>query len=334
MKVLVTAATGFIGAYCVDELLRRGDQVLATGRDRNALEYYRRMGIPSCRLDITKTEDFESLPEQGFDAVVHPAGLVPSNVREEEYDPRAYFTLNTIGTLNVLEYCRKHKVGTVLFTQSHSDVEGHWDSGKPIPADAPRSYSLTGDHAMYIVSKNAAVDCIKHYELTYGIRGIIFRLPPVYGYGPHTTIFKDGRRLVTGFEIFMERARQGQDLEVWGDASKGRDIVSVKDVADAIYLALHQPKAQGVYNICSGRRTTLEDEARSMIEVFGDQNRSKIKYVPEKNNSLRPFVYDISRAEKDFKWVPKRSFTDILRDYQEEERLGRFAFLVHKKGSG
>ncbi len=331
MKVLVTAATGFIGAYCVDELLRRGDQVLATGRDRNGLEYCRRKGIPSCRLDITRPEDFESLPEHDFGAVVHPAGLVPSNVKEEEYDPRNYFTSNTIGTLNVLEYCRRHGIGTVLYTQSHSDVEGHWDSGRPIPDDAPCSYSLTGDHAMYIVSKNAAVDCIKHYELTFGLRGIIFRLPPVYGYGPHTTIFKDGKRLVTGFEIFMEKARSGQDLEVWGDAQRGRDIVSVKDVADAIYLALHSPNAKGTYNICSGRKVTLEEEARAMIEVFGDKNRSKIVYRPEKKNSLRPFVYDISKAKKDFGWKPKRSFVDILKDYQEEERLSSFDFLVRKK---
>ncbi len=307
---------------------------MATGRDRNGLDYYRRMGIPSSRLDITRPEDFDALPEHDFDAVVHPAGLVPSNVRKEDYDPRDYFISNTIGTLNVLEYCRRKDIKTILYTHSHSDVEGHWDSDIPIPSDAPRKYSLTGDHAMYIVSKNAAVDCIDHYELTYGMRGVIFRLPPVYGYGPHTTIFKDGRKLRTGFEIFMEKASQGQDLEVWGDPKRGRDIVSVKDVAEAMYLALHNENARGVYNIGSGRALTLEEEANSMIAVFGDPERSKVVHVPEKKNSLRPFVYDISKAKQDFGWEPKRNFVDILKEYQEEERSARFDFLVRKKGSG
>jgi UDP-glucose 4-epimerase len=332
MRVLVTAATGFIGAYCVQYLLDHGCEVLATGRNSLGLEYYRSKGIPCAKLDVTDRSDFDSLPEVHIDAVIHAAGLVPSNVSESDYDPRKYVEINTLGTLNLLEFCKNRGIKTILYTHSHSDVEGYWDSGSKIPSDSPRSYSLTGDHAVYIISKNAAVDCIGHYAQQFGMRGIIFRLPPVYGFGPHTTIFKDGRRLRTGFEIFMDRAGKGEDLEVWGNASVGRDIISVWDVAEACHLALSDERASGVYNIASGYALTLEEEARTMIEVFSPADkRSKIVFRPEKKNSLRGFVYDISKAKNDFGWVPKHDFKDILIDSKREGEDGRFNFLIEKK---
>lgn len=86
---------------------------------------------------------------------------------------------------------------------------------------------------------------MEHYRQEYGLQGIIFRPPPVYRYGPHTEIFKNGKPKKTGFQVFIENAIAGKPLEVWGDPKKGRDIIYVKDVVSAIILALRKKDVSG-----------------------------------------------------------------------------------------
>jgi len=54
-------------------------------------------------------------------------------------------------------------------------------------------------------------------------------------------------------------------------------------------------------------------------------------FRPDKPNSIRPFVYDISKAKRDLGWGPTYSFKEMLLDYKEEEKKGRFSFLLKKK---
>ncbi len=87
---------------------------------------------------------------------------------------------------------------------------------------ASRDYKFVGDHAMYVISKNAATDIIEHYSQEYRINGIVFRLPPVYGYGPHSEIYVNGKYYKSGFQIFVEKAINSEDIEIWGDSHQSR----------------------------------------------------------------------------------------------------------------
>lgn len=160
----------------------------------------------------------------------------------------------------------------------------------------------------------------------------MFRLPPVYGYGPHTEIFKDGKPIKTGFQIFIENAEQARPLELWGNIENGRDIVYVKDVVAAIDLALKKPGIGGLYNVSSGRRLTLREQAEAVLRVFSPAGkRSELRYQPEKANLIENYVYDIGKAERVIGWRPKYSFDDMLLDYRREMESGRFSFLVEKR---
>jgi UDP-glucose 4-epimerase len=185
---------------------------------------------------------------------------------------------------------------------------------------------------MFSISESAAQDCVEHYRKQYGMKGIIFRLPPVYGYGPHTEIFWNGKPIKTGFQIFIENAMAGKPIEVWGDCEKGRDIIYIKDVTEAFLRALKSSNVDGLYNITSGRSVTLKDEVQAIVNVFcGDMGKSKIVYKPEQSNSIESFLYDNSKAKKDFGWTPRYSFEDMLVDYKQEMERGRFSFLVDKR---
>src|SRR5262249_7670627 len=146
-----------------------------------------------------------------------------------------------------------------------------------------RSLKYTGEYAMFAISESAAADCVEYYAESFGVTGIVLRLPPVYGYGPHTEIFKDGKPIKTGFQIFIDRAEKSEPIELWGNPENGRDIVYVKDVVDAVSRALSHPDARGLYNISSGRLLSLREQAETIIRVFSPpERRSEMRYRPDK----------------------------------------------------
>lgn len=330
--VVIFGASGFIGTYLVDRLVEDGFYVIATDISRKGEAYYKKQGITFVRLDITKEKEFEALPKTGVRAVVHVACLQPANVSEQKYDPKEYMKVNALGTINILEYCKRNMAPKILYTSSHLEVdECLWETGRYIREDAPRAISYTGEYAMYIISQNVAIDCVAHYSQKHGMQGIVCRVPPVYGYGPHTEIFKNGKQVKTGFKIFIENAIAGKPLEVWGDCKTGRDIIYVKDVVSAISMALKSDKVTGLYNIASGRPLSLEQEAKGIIKVFSSRaHLSEIRYRPDRPNSIKPFLYDISKAKKDMGWSPQYSFEEMLLDYKKEMQSARFDFLLKK----
>ena len=158
------------------------------------------------------------------------------------------------------------------------------------------------------------------------------RLPPVYGFGPHLEIFMDGKPIKTGFLGLIENAEKGEPLVLWGDPSKARDIVYVKDVVEAMSLSLRRANIAGLYNIASGRGLSLQEQAETIIRVFSPPGRkSEIKYRPEIPHYFEPYVYDVRKAQEVLGWTPKFSFEDMLKDFRKERESGRFSFLLDKR---
>lgn len=329
--VVVIGATSFIGVYTVEELSRNGIEVVAAGRNERLKPMLENMGGAFVSLDITKPEDFERLPKSGVDGVILLAGLLPANAKadlQNNENAADYFKVNTIGTVNVLEYCRKNGIKKVISTTTYGDVSGAWGKGFPITEEEPRSFKFTGDHAVYTISKNAANDVIEYYSQQHGLRGAVFRFPPVYGVGPHGTIYVDGKPYKSAVQTFIERAQNGEDLEVWGDPHIYRDIIYVKDVARAFRLALASDVTYGLYNMTSGVPLDLEEQARAIIEVFGEGKGSSVIYRPDKPNNTPSYLYDMSKARNDFGFEPEyTSYVEMMRDYKIELESGRWSEL-------
>jgi UDP-glucose 4-epimerase len=306
--IIVFGAGGFIGTYLTTQLVADGYDVVASDIGEIGEAHYSRENIPFQRVDITRQGDFSRLPTTGIEAVVHLACIQPANVSEQKYDPAEYVRVNVLGTLNILEFCRTNKVPKIIYTCSHRNTQGMWEQkdGTPIQESDGRSIKFTGDYAMFSISESAAADCVEHYAQTHGIEGVVFRLPPVYGYGPHTEIFKDGKPIKTGFQVFIENAERSLPIELWGDPTKGRDIVYVKDVVAAFQAALTKRGIGGLYNISSGRRLSLAEQAQSIIRLFSPPDRpSEIRYRPEKPNLIESYFYDIEKAKRAMGWQPK-----------------------------
>lgn len=331
--VLVIGATGFIGMYTVDYLLRQGEPVIATGRNTIIGEKLENMGAEFVSLDITRPDDFEKLPNEGVSGVILLAGLLPANIHDETGDEHAadYFSINVIGTINVLEYCRKHGIRKVIGCSSYSDVAKSWKKGVALTEEEPRNFAYVGDHAVYVISKNAANDVMEHYNQQFGMQCAWFRFPPVYGVGPHGSIYVDGKLYKSAVQTFIEKAQDGQNIEIWGDPSIERDIVYVKDVARAFYMALNSEHTYGLYNMTSGMQLTLEEQAKVIIDVFGHDRGSKIVYRPEKANNTSSFLFSMQKAKKDFRFEPEfTSYETMMRDYKAELDSDRWNVLINR----
>ena len=335
--IVVIGATSFIGMYTVEELIAHNYEVVATGRNLKLQSSLEDRGASFIQLDVTKPEDFEKLPSAGVEGVILLAGLLPANATADlsnEENAAEYFEVNTIGTVNVLEYCRKNGIKRIISTTTYGDVSMAWRAGYAIPENEPRNFKFTGDHAVYTISKNAANDVIEYYSQQHGLRGAVFRFPPVYGVGPHGTILVDGKPYKSGIQTFIEKAQNGEDIEIWGDPHISRDIIYVKDVARAFRLALESDDTHGLYNMTNGVPLDLEDQVKAVIKVFGSGKGSKIVYRPDLKNNTPSYLFDMSKAKKDFGFVPEYTdYEQMMLDYKSELESGRRSDLENNSSA-
>lgn len=330
--ILVIGGSSFIGVYTVRALLDAGLEVVATGRNSAFKAHYASLGVPYLRFDLEDPDGCRVLPRGGVDTVILVSALLPANsnsaLRESD-NAGDYITVNTVGTARLLEYCRSVGADRLISTTSYGDVQNRWSASIPITESTPRDFKMTGDHAAYVISKNAASDLLFYYNEQHGMRNVVFRLPPVYGVGPHGTFLVNGLRRKSGVQAFIEQAQDGKPITVFGDVSIARDVVYVKDVASAFVAATTSESASGLYNIGSGVATSLLEQAAVIAEVFaGKSGRSLVRVDHSQPNGLTPYRFDISKAVSDFGYHPRfAQFVDLARDWKLEADRGMYATL-------
>lgn len=316
-KIIVFGASGDTGRYFVEYFMNqysgREYQIIATG-SRN-MSYFDRLKVPYYQVDITKKSDFDKLPKDIY-AVVDLAGAMPA--RMKGYDPYKYIDVNIVGTLNILEYCRENIVDRILFAQSFGDIKDYSESNPLLSVDMPRKFSFTTDHTIYVMSKNFAVDMIENYHQMYGLKRFIFRLPTIYLWSPVDYYYVDGKSRKIGYRILIDKAIAGERIEVWGDPSREKDMVYVKDFCQMLYKAIFVNRNEGYYNVGTGVGTTLLDQIKGMIEVFGDSERkSQIVMCPDKPNAPQ-YIMDIEAARRELNYKPEYNYIEMLRDFKAE----------------
>lgn len=278
------------------------------------------MGVKYFQVDITKKEDFEKLPKDVY-AVVDLAGAMPA--RMEGYNPQYYIDVNITGNLNILEYCRENNVDRILFAQSFGDIKDYGETELVLKADMPRKFSFKSDHTIYVMTKNFMVDMMENYYEMYGLKKFVFRLPTIYLYSPIDYYYVDGVKRQIGYRLLIDRAIKGEPIEVWGDSTRVKDMVYVKDFCQMLYKALFVQREKGYYNVGTGVGTSLLEQIKGMVDVFGeDDKKSQIVLHPEKPNAPQ-YIMDITPAEKELGYSPKYDYISMLEDIKLEMKKAR-----------
>lgn len=324
-KVVVFGATGTVGAYTCLYLRKLGYSLVAVGHRKTDNGFFSLYGIEYISVDVRNREEFQKLPLEDVDGIVHLCGLLPA--RMKGYQPQRYIDVNLSGTLNVLEYAKKVHVRAFVYSQSIADVAYLCGSKVPIPSDAEPKFPLNNDHSVYSITKSAAVNLIKHYAEIVGYKYYILRFPNIYLYHPNPKYYVDGKEQWQGYRKLIHMAQHGEPISIWGNPDKARDIVYVKDCTQIIEKCLSSGAPSGTYNVGTGVGTTIKEQVEKIVEVFSTSNsRSVISYDTTKPDTPE-YIFDISKTMEYLGYVPQYGYVDYLLDFKREMEKETFALL-------
>ena len=311
--LLVIGATGYVGRYFCLEMASKGIDILALGRSAAVGEFFRKNSVPFQHFDFADRNCFDSLPTKNVDAVID----LSARLAELETPVEEFFTVNTLGVYQTLEFARQAGIPKVVITSSHKVYN---DIQKELISEED-AVSFRGDHSPYIISKLAAENFVTYYNKDFGMTGVVLRLTGVHGYGEILGHLEaDGSYRKSTFELFFEKALRGEPISVWGDPSVRRDHIYIKDVVSALYAAATSSDTKGIFNIASGVGYTQYEEACVLAKVFGSPGQiSIVTREPEKPGLTRSYVYDISKAERELLWRPTYvTLEQMYIDYKRE----------------
>lgn len=327
-KIVIFGATGHAGAYLTlyakdfFKKLEAGYEVIATGRRQTSA--FDRYGIRYYSADITKPETMSVLPIEDVYAVVLLAAEIPAYMRQ--YDPAKYLDSIVFGTFNVLEYCRKAKADRILFPTSFFDV-AEYPAGTVIRPDTPQNFRYTGDHAIYMIAKNAATELIEHYHQEYGLRKFIFRMPSIYSYSTSHYFYQRGVKTLRPVYKMIRQAMNGESLELWGDPNNAKDMLHVYDMGQMFCKAVLADREKGFYNCGTGVPVTLQQELDTIIRVFSPAgSRSCIIYRPDLPSGGAALM-DVQNAKDELGYAPQYDVVRLFEDFKKEMALKRFLEL-------
>ena len=240
LSILVTGSSGFIGTHVVRHLHESGH--LVTALDCAAPKEELPPGVRFHLCDIREG----LLPNKKFDAVVHLAAL--AGVRQSIDRKLDYEFTNVIGTIRLLEHCRRIGIPHFVFASS-SSVYGP-DAPLPFSEDGP-----TNPRSPYALTKLHCEHWGQLYSKLHDIRFIALRFFSVWG---------PGQRPDLAMEAFRRRIEKGQPIIINGDGSQRRDLTHVFDVVRAVELAIHwQGEGATALNIGTGENHSVMDMAKA-----------------------------------------------------------------------
>lgn len=323
-KIIVFGASGETGRYfidyCIEHDINHEYELIAVG-NRSTTFFEEYFHISYIQMNIVDKNDFLKLPREEVYAVVDLAGYMPARCSGDYIEKM--LNINLMGTMNILNYCIEVNADRILFAQSFGDILPHAVNYPTLTVNMSREFSYNSDHTVYLIAKCAAVDLIEYYHQHYGLKKFIFRLPTIYLYAKDRFFYRDGEKTTLWYRVLIDKAIAGENIEVWGDPSKVKDIIYVKDFAQLLFLAVKVDRNSGFYNVGTGVGISLGDQIKIMVDVLGEKKKSKILYRPDMP-STGEYVMDINPAIKELGYKPQFDYISFLLDYRKELEIGRF----------
>lgn len=328
-RILVTGAAGFIGFHTARRLLERGDQVV--GID-NLNEYYNpqlkrdRLSqlTPHANFQFTQLglEDRQGMSRlfdgEKFDSVIHLAAQ--AGVRYSLTNPHAYVDSNLVGFTNILEMCRHHKVGHLVYASS-SSVYG---ANKSIPFRVEDRV----DHpvSLYAATKKANELMAHTYSHLFGLPTTGLRFFTVYG---------PWGRPDMALWMFTDAILKGRPIDVFNYGRMKRDFTFIDDIVEGVIRVndrIPQPAElltvgdhgtaapYRIYNIGNNQPVELIHMIETLERCIGI--KAEMRMLPMQPGDVPATYADIDALQRDVGFRPDTSievgiekFVDWFRDY-------------------
>ncbi len=306
-NILVTGAAGFIGSNLVDNLLETGNHVC--GIDNFDLFYGRAIKEKNIRKAVSnpayhfiegdvRDPEFISgcLKKHKPEIIIHLAAK--AGVRPSLINPREYYDVNVLGTLNLLEAMRNNHIKKMIFASS-SSVYGN-------NAQVPFCESDNVDYPIspYAASKKAGELLCYSYHHLYKFDIFCLRFFTVYGprQRPDLAIHKFTRALL-----------RDEIITLFGDGSSRRDYTHIDDIIQGIVRAVERLNGFDIFNLGESTTISLIDLV-SLLEKY-TMKKARINYLPVQPGDANQTFADISKARDKLNYNPTVDIESGLEKY-------------------
>ncbi|MCA1594020.1 MAG: GDP-mannose 4,6-dehydratase [Acidobacteria bacterium] len=310
-NILVTGGAGFIGSHLVERLLSEGRFKVTVVDDFN--DFYDpalkranvapHIGRDDFQLVEADIRDGAALRRvfQGasFDVVVHLAAR--AGVRPSLAEPLLYTETNILGTVNLLELAREHRVGQFVFGSS-SSVYGE-NEKVPFAEDDPIFKPISP----YAATKAAGELLCHTYSHLHGIRCIALRFFTVYGarQRPDLAIHK-----------FSRLISEGKPIPVYGDGTTRRDYTYVEDIIAGVRAAIdYDASDYEIINLGESRTVSLGELIGLLEKELG--RAAIIERQPLQPGDVPQTFADIKKARALLGYDPRTDIAEGIRQFVE-----------------
>ena len=297
---IVTGGAGFIGSHIVDELLKRGYRVavidnLSTGKRGNV-----NPAAAFFKLDIQSSQVGKVFAKFKPQSVFHFAAQI--DVRKSVADPIEDAKTNIIGSLNILEQCRKQNVKKIVFASSGGTIYGDADR-------VPTSETYPGSPlSPYGIAKYTVEHYLWYYWNVCAMPFVSLRLANIYGPRQNSK----GEAGVVA--IFTDAMLAKKQPVISGNGKQMRDFVFVADVVRAAMKA-GASKRIGVYNVGTAKETNI-NEIFSLLKHL-TKSGAKKAYGPAKKGEQARSCLSYGKIQKEMGWKPSYGLEKGLQETVE-----------------
>lgn len=306
---LITGGAGFIGSTLTEKLLIEGNKVVVIDnfnnyydpklKQKNIESFLDNNNYTLYKVDIrNRSEVAKVFDSHKIDVVVHLAAM--AGVRPSIEDPILYQEVNGVGTQNILEESKLHKVKNLVLASS-SSVYGNC-------MEVPFKEDMIVDFAIspYAATKKANEVMAHVYHNLNGMSIICLRFFTVYG---------PRQRPDLAINKFVRLMLEGSSIPMYGNGMTSRDYTYIDDIVSGIckscdYVMEHD-NVYEIINLGSNHPISLKD----MIEIIGRELKVKpnIEQLPMQQGDVDRTYADISKAEKLLGYKPKVAFEDGIK---------------------
>jgi len=302
-KCVILGGGGFIGSHLAERLLNSGYEVrifdVKNFSKRNIDGFVEKVEI--IEGDFSNPVDMMRALKD-VDYVYHLISTtIPSNsVLNPSYDVES----NIIPTIHMLQHCTEINVKKIIYISSGGTVYGI-----PEIVPIPESHS-SNPISSYGITKRTIESYFNLYNKLWGLNTCVFRLSNPYG--EH----QNPRSAQGAIPVFCYKSIHNELIEVWGNGEVVRDYIYIDDVIEILTRCLVIETPELIYNLGSGKGTSLNEILSSIKQNFNPD--LGVKYLAGRNFDVPSNVLDISRIKERFDWEPNidlRTGLTLLYDY-------------------
>jgi len=304
-NILITGGAGFMGSHVADLLCAENCKNIVIidnmvrGRMANLKDAMTRYPLNVVEGDIRDKGLMESLVKDA-DIVFHLAAL---RITQCAAEPRAALEIMIDATYDLLENCVELGVEKVIAASSAS-VYGQADD---FPTN--ESHNAYANRTLYGAAKAFNEGLLRSFNDMYGLDYLAFRYFNIYG--PRMDIHGKYTEVLIRW---MERIKSGQPPLIFGDGKQTMDFIDIRDVARANVLGAKSDLSDDVFNVATGRETSLKQLGESLLDVMNAKGLG-MEFGPERGvNPVQRRLAATEKIEDALGFYPEISLAEGLAD--------------------